>query len=62
MGSSLPNYDAKDWKGQTKKRQKKKRKTQGQTASDMVRAQKKQNKTIYMMHGQNNHMMHAPLH
>ena len=66
MGSSLPNYDAKDWKGQTKKRQKKKRKTQGQTASDMVRAQKKKEKekkrTIYIMHEQNNHMMHALMH
>ena len=41
MGSSLPNYDAKDWKGQTEKIQKKKKKkNQGQTASDMVRAQK----------------------
>ena len=39
MGSSLPNYDAKDWKGQTE--EKKKKKTQGQTASDKVRAQKK---------------------
>ena len=42
MGSSLPNHDAKDWKWQTKKRQKKKRKKekkQGQTTSDMARAQ-----------------------
>ena len=42
MGSSLPNHDAKDWKGQTEKRKKKKeRKNQGQTALDMVRAQNK---------------------
>ena len=26
MRSSLPNHDAKDWKGQTEKRQKKKKK------------------------------------
>ena len=57
MGFSLPNHDAKDWKGHTEKRQKKKKKTnkkrktkksQGQTALDKVRAQEK--KTIYMMH------------
>ena len=41
MGSSLPNHDAKDWKGQTEKRPKKK-KNQGQIASDIVRAQEKQ--------------------
>ena len=44
MGFSLPNHDTKDWKGQTEKRQKKKKtmKTQGQTASDIVRGQEKQ--------------------
>ena len=42
MGSSLPNHDAKVGIGQTEENQKKKKtkKTQGQTASDMVRAQK----------------------
>ena len=41
MGSNLPNHDAKDWKGQTEKREKKKeKKNQGQTASNLVRAQK----------------------
>ena len=42
MGSSLPNHDAKEQKGQTEKRQKTKtqRKNQGQTASNIVRAKK----------------------
>ena len=45
MSSSLPNHDAKDQKGKTKKRQKTKtRKTQEQTASDTVRAKKKYRK------------------
>ena len=35
MGSSLPNHDAKEQKGQTEKRQK--TKTQGQTTSDTIR-------------------------
>ena len=40
MGSSIPNHDAKVGIGQTKKRQRRKKtkKTQGQTASDIVRA------------------------
>ena len=44
MGSSLPNHDAKDWKGQTEKRQEKKKtkKTQGQTVLDIVKALEKQ--------------------
>ena len=38
MGSSLPNHDAKNWKGQTKKKPKKENKeNQGQTASDNFR-------------------------
>ena len=42
MGSNLPNQDAKGWKGQTEKKSKK---TQGQTASDKIRA-KVQKSTI----------------
>ena len=38
MGSSLPNHDAKGWKGQTKKKPKKEnRENQGQIASNKVR-------------------------
>ena len=38
MGSSLPNHDAKGWKGQIEKKPKKEKKeNQGQTASDKVR-------------------------
>ena len=35
MGSSLPNHDAKGWKGQTEKKPKKE--NQGQTASNKVK-------------------------
>ena len=38
MGSSLPNHDAKGWKGQTEKKPKKE--NQGQIALDRVRVQK----------------------
>ena len=39
MGSSLPNHDAKEQKDrQTRDKRQKTRKTQGQTASDTVRA------------------------
>ena len=52
MGSSLPNQDAKVGIGQTEENQKKKKKkktkkTQGQTASDMVRAKNIENNNLY---------------
>ena len=38
MGSSLPNHDAKGWKGQTEKKPKKEnQENQGHTALDKVR-------------------------
>ena len=38
MGSSLPNHDAKGWKGQTEKKPKKEnQENQGQIALDKVR-------------------------
>ena len=44
MGFNLPNHDAKDLERIEKKKQRKKtKKTQGQTASDKVRAKKKKN-------------------
>ena len=61
MGSRLPNHDAKGWK-EWKKETKKKKKTQGQTELERVKAQKSQQITIYMMHEVNAHMMHALMH
>ena len=41
MGSSLPNHDAKGWKGQTEKKTKKENKeNQEQTALDKIREKK----------------------
>ena len=57
--SSLPNHDAKGFKG---KENKNKEKNQGQTALERVRAQKYQKITNYMMHEMNAHMMHALMH
>ena len=49
MGSSFPNHDAKEQKGQTEKRQKTKetKKNQGQTASDIIRSKTVENNNLY---------------
>ena len=49
MGSSFPNHDAKEQKGQTEKRQKTKetKKNQGQTASDIIRSKTIENNNLY---------------
>ena len=60
MGSSLPNHDAKEQKGQTEKRQKTKTKEKPKGRLHQTQLEKKnRNITIYMMHEQNQHMMHA---
>ena len=57
MGSSLPNHDAKEQKGQTDKRQKTKtRKTKGRL---QVKTEIIQKIKIYMMHEQYQPMMHV---
>ena len=61
MGSSLPNHDGKEQKGQTKKRLKTK---QEKPRADYKLEQKKKKKrkrkiSNYMMHEQYQHMMHA---
>ena len=59
MGSSLPNHDAKEQKGQTKKRQKTKTKEKPKGKLYQTQLEKNRNITIYMMHEQNQHMMQA---
>ena len=59
MGSSLPNHDAKEQKGQTEKRQKTKTKEKPKGKLHQTQLEKNRNITIYMMHEQNQHMMHA---
>ena len=63
MGSSLPNHDAKGWKGK-KKTETKERKQRKLRANCIREGQKKkiQKTTIYMMHDMNAHMMHALMH
>ena len=62
MGSSLPNHDAKERKGQTEKRQKKKKEKPKGRLHQTWLEHKKIEKKIYMMHEQNNRMMHALMH
>ena len=57
--SSFPNHDV---KRVDKKENRNKKKKQGQTALERVRAQKSQYITIYMMHVMNAHVMHALMH
>ena len=59
MGSSLPNHDAKEQKGQTEKRQKTKTKEKPKGKLHQTQLEKNRNITIYMMHEQNQHMMQA---
>ena len=46
MGSSLPNHDAKGWKGQTEKRQKKK-KTKGKLHQTWLEHKKIKKNNLY---------------
>ena len=62
MGSSLPNHDAKEQKGQTKKRQKtKQEKPRANYKLEPKKKKRKRKRKIsnYMMHEQYQHMMHA---
>ena len=50
MGSSLPNHDAKDWKGQTEKRPKKKKQRKPKGKLHQTRLERKttiENITLY---------------
>ena len=59
MGSSLPNHDGKEQKGLTEKRQRTKTKEKPKGKLHQTQLAKNRNITIYMMHEQYQHMMHA---